>query len=119
MADGDELLRRIGRAAEAIDPAFTDRDVQRLVAGAGRRARRRKLRRVALAGLGGGAAALLLALRFGGLTPAPVPVAFTRAPCRSRRRLLRSRRRILSTRRRSGSPTDPWRRRSTPAARWR
>jgi transmembrane sensor len=76
MADGNELLRRIGRAAEAIDPAFTERDVQRLVAGAGRRARRRTRGRVALGGLGVATVALLLALRPGGPTPTPTaPVA--------------------------------------------
>jgi transmembrane sensor len=76
MADGNDLLRRIGRAAEAIDPAFTARDVERLVAGAVRRARRRTRRRVALGGLGVATGALLLALRLGGPTPTPTaPVA--------------------------------------------
>ncbi len=77
MTDGNDLLRRIGRAGGAIDPAFTERDVQRLVAGARRRARRRKVRRLALGGLGVGAAAIVLALRFGGPAASRAPVVVT------------------------------------------
>lgn len=54
MAEPSELWRRIARAGAQIDPGLSDRDVERLVVGARRLARRRALRR--------GGAALVLAV---------------------------------------------------------
>ncbi|HXI54556.1 MAG TPA: FecR domain-containing protein [Polyangia bacterium] len=53
MRNGPDLMGRIARAGAAIDPALSERDVERLVQGAARRRARRAGRRAAL-----GAAAL-------------------------------------------------------------
>jgi transmembrane sensor len=50
MGDGQDLMRRIASAGERIDPGLSDRDVERLVAGARwQRQRRATRRRVVLA----------------------------------------------------------------------
>ena len=50
MSDGEELMRRIASAAERVDPGLSERDVERLVAGARwQRQRRATTRRVVLA----------------------------------------------------------------------
>jgi transmembrane sensor len=63
MVDGQDLMRQISNAGSSMDPALSDRDVERLVAGASRRRRRLRMRRLAFAG----ATALALALTVGGL----------------------------------------------------
>ena len=63
MIDGQDLMRQISNAGSMMDPALSDRDVERLLAGAARRRRRRRMRRIALTG----ATALALALTVGGL----------------------------------------------------
>jgi transmembrane sensor len=50
MFDDQELMQRISSAGASIDPRLSDRDVERLVAGAARRRRRRRLGRIALTG---------------------------------------------------------------------
>jgi transmembrane sensor len=50
MFDDQELMQRISSAGASIDPGLSDRDVDRLVAGAARRRWRRRLRRMALTG---------------------------------------------------------------------
>jgi hypothetical protein len=52
MGDGQDLMRRIASASERIDPGLSERDVERLVAGAQRRRGRRAtvLRAVLAAG---------------------------------------------------------------------
>ncbi len=50
MFDDQELMRRISSAGASVDPGLSDRDVERLVAGAARRRWRRRLRRVAVSG---------------------------------------------------------------------
>jgi transmembrane sensor len=62
MSDGQNLMRQIARAGARMDPALSDRDVERLVAGAHQRRRRRKVRRIALAGGAVGALAFALAM---------------------------------------------------------
>jgi transmembrane sensor len=64
MVDGQDLMRQISNAGSSMDPAFSDRDVERLVTGASRRRRSRQIRRLAFTG----ATALALALAVGGLT---------------------------------------------------
>src|SRR3954470_4227443 len=59
-----ELWRRLERAGTAIDPGLSERDVERLVAGARRLVRRRAAGRRALAG------AALIVLTGGGMTGA-------------------------------------------------
>ena len=61
MVDGQDLMRQISSAGALMDPALSDRDVERLVAGARRRRRRRRARRI----LFSGATALALALTWG------------------------------------------------------
>ncbi len=56
MTDGQDLLRQIASAGTRIDPALSDRDVERLVEGARRRRRQRTLRRLGLASAAAGAA---------------------------------------------------------------
>jgi transmembrane sensor len=50
MVDGEDLLRRIARAGASMDPALSDRDVERMVAGSARRRRRRFLHRLVFTG---------------------------------------------------------------------
>jgi len=50
MVDNQDLMRQISHAGAAMDPALTDRDVDRLVHGAARRRRQRKARRLLYAG---------------------------------------------------------------------
>ena len=49
MSDGQDLMRRIAGAGGRIDPGLSDRDVERMVAGARRRQRRAHMRRAVLA----------------------------------------------------------------------
>ena len=63
MSESPDLLRRIARVGAEIDPALSDRDVERLVAGGRARARRRQLARTALVCAAAGAAAVIFVLR--------------------------------------------------------
>jgi len=64
MSDPRDLLQRIARVGAEIDPALTDRDVERLVTGARARARRRRLARgVLIVAAGGIATMIAFALR--------------------------------------------------------
>ena len=59
MGDPQDLLRRIASAGERVDPGLSDRDVERLVAGARRKRQRRgTVRRAVLAA--GAAVSLVL-----------------------------------------------------------
>ena len=50
MTDHQDLMQQIASAGARMDPGLSDRDVDRLVGGVGRRRRRRTLRRVTLVG---------------------------------------------------------------------
>ena len=74
MAEPDNLLTRIARAGARLDPALTDRDVERLIRrAAGKRSQRRlRARALVVAGVAMGAAGVLVAafeLRQGGREP--------------------------------------------------
>ena len=73
--NGDRLLRRVERMGAAIDPALSDRDVERLIAGARRLRRRRVAVRVTLGALAAGAGALAIAWRLGAGPASPPAVA--------------------------------------------
>jgi transmembrane sensor len=85
MTDRGELLRRIERLGDQIDPGLRDRDVERLIAGG--RVRRRR-RRVRLAGLAVAVAAggwLAVAHRPHRIDPIdPIPAAGSSEPPRGR-----------------------------------
>ena len=60
MSSGQDLMRRIASAGARMDPGLSGRDVERLVAGARQRGRRRRVRRMAFAGVAVSALALTL-----------------------------------------------------------
>jgi transmembrane sensor len=60
MVDGQDLMRQISRAGPLMDPALSDRDVERLVEGATQRRRRRRARRITFTGATAFALALTL-----------------------------------------------------------
>ena len=85
-----DLLRRIERVSEKIDPGLSERDVERLVAGARRLGTRRAARRV-IAGLAVFSVALVVAATSGGLpwrghrpTPAGLAVHAPEPPAAER-----------------------------------
>ena len=82
MSSASGLMNRIRRASVGIDPALTDRDVDRLVEGIHQRARGRVVARVGLAlGTATVAAAIaVLFVRHAPSVPAPVAVAPWAAP---------------------------------------
>ena len=69
MADANDLMRRIARVGADIDPALTDRDVERLVEGARVRRRRRTVARVGLGAMAAGAAAIAAVVVMHGRPP--------------------------------------------------
>jgi len=94
MSDGQDLMRRIAGAGGRIDPGLSDREVERLVAGARRRRQRRaRMRRAALAvgaavslALTGG----LVVFHHGGHAPGPEMAAVPEnAPAPHTERILR------------------------------
>ena len=83
MADSNDLLRRIARVGADIDPALSDRDVERLVEGARRRRQRRTVTRVGAGTLAAGIATLAVAVLLHErrpTPPAPADVAVAGAP---------------------------------------
>jgi transmembrane sensor len=83
MADANELLRRIARVGADIDPALSERDVERLVEGARRRRQRRTVTRVGAGTLAVGIATLAFAVVWHErrlAPPAPADVAVAGAP---------------------------------------
>ena len=83
MADSNDLLRRIARVGADIDPALSDRDVERLVEGARRRRQRRTVTRVGAGTLAAGIATLAVAVVLHErrpTPPAPADVAVAVAP---------------------------------------
>ena len=80
MADSDDLLRRIARVGADIDPALSDRDVERLVAGARRRRQRRTVTRFGAGTLAAGLATLAVAVVLHERPPAAPDVAVAVAP---------------------------------------
>src|SRR5437867_1943717 len=74
MTDGDDLLARIARAGQALDPGLRDRDVERLIAGAHRRRGRRALARAGVVAVVAGAGAWLAFVR-PAVPPAPATAA--------------------------------------------
>ena len=87
MTDHQDLMQRIGSAGTHMDAGLSDRDVDRLVGGVGRRRRRRTLRRIALVSAAAACAVFVAAVRLQWLPisterpvvarsqPAPTPAA--------------------------------------------
>ena len=82
MTGSDDLLRRIARVGGDIDPALSERDVERLVHGARRRGRRRVAARLGWATVAVGVGVAVLVVRSGdpaGQRPAGSPQTIAKA----------------------------------------
>ena len=75
MSEADDLMRRIARVGADIDPALSDRDVERLVEGARVRRRRRAVVRVGMGVMATGAAAIAAVVVMQARQPTAVDVA--------------------------------------------
>jgi transmembrane sensor len=80
MTDPGDLMRRIARVGEEIDPALTDRDVDRLVSGARRRIRRRLVGGALIAGAASVALAAIVVRPLGPPGSRPSAPAAVTAP---------------------------------------
>jgi ferric-dicitrate binding protein FerR (iron transport regulator) len=65
-ARASDLMKRLPRLGAAIDPGLTDRDVERLIAGARRRRRRRTVTHALLGAAAAAGAAAIVAVRLAG-----------------------------------------------------
>jgi transmembrane sensor len=79
MADDRDLIRQIAQAGARMDPGLSDRDVERLVMGAVKRRRQRRMRRAGLAGMVALAGSFALAHTLRAPTPASAPAPLAKA----------------------------------------
>jgi transmembrane sensor len=78
MTDPQDLMQQIANAGARMDPGLSDRDVDRLVEGVGRRRRRRTLRRIALAGAAAACVVFMAAVQLQWLPSSTQPPAIAR-----------------------------------------
>ena len=80
MADDRDLMRQISQAGARMNPGLSDRDVERLIAGAAKRRRRGRSYRVLFAGVTTLAVAFALAHAFRQPLPSPTPAPLVKGP---------------------------------------
>ena len=79
MTDHQDLMRQIASAGARMDPGLSERDVDRLVGGVGRRRRRRTLRRIAMVSAAAACALFAAAVRLQGLPVSTEPPIVARS----------------------------------------
>lgn len=80
MSDDRDLFRQLAQAGARMDPGLSDRDVERLIAGATKRRRQRRTRRVLFAGMTSLAAVVALAHAFHNPPPSSTPQPLVKGP---------------------------------------